>query len=78
MLIVSILVFLILPIFAYRLIQITIRSEHKRLVKNRSSEVGGDTQKTTILSPTIIIILMQCKNVRLEPKIPALKLVAAW
>jgi hypothetical protein len=35
-------VFLILLNFAYHPTQITIRSEHKRLVKNRSGGVGWD------------------------------------
>jgi hypothetical protein len=38
-------VFLILPIFAYRPIQITKRSEQKRLVKIRSGGVGWDKLK---------------------------------
>jgi hypothetical protein len=56
----SILVFHILPIFAYRPIQITKRSEQKRLVKIRSGGVGRDTTSFCPLSP--IFTISRCES----------------
>jgi hypothetical protein len=51
-------VFLILSIFAYRPIQITIRSEQKRLVKIRSAPSGRDSDSISaflgVLPPIFI------------------------